>query len=436
MSNTFVSVNDAVLVDTIGRAENRLVFIAPGLRPPVANALAGAMAVVPNSAIHLVLDVDAEVSRLGYGDKDFKGMEMLQAAAAGHGLTVNHHPGIRIGLLIADETTLIYSPTAESIETENRQPDKPNAILLQVELPQSLADACALGEDGHATLEVGKDVIDAETVAAVKRDLAARPAKDFNIARVERVFSSMLQYVEFEIESYKLSTRTLRLDAKLFGIRDEAVTERLASRYRLFSDNDSLTVEIPYVGEDAVTNPNRPKEKFGPLSVDKERNRIKKLYIIEVGKNRALILRRNVAAFEKEIARLRKRMELYRDGVQSQIKTRTKEIAAELLAALTETLKNNPPPQWSSRHINVTLTDADVKRLFFEDIQQELEKVETDFDPAIRIDYKEITYATFVDKDFRKLIEARFGKEEISRIFDEHDAAPEQRKDEDEEKED
>ena len=38
MSSTFVSVNDAVLVDTIGQAENRLVFIAPGLRHPVASA--------------------------------------------------------------------------------------------------------------------------------------------------------------------------------------------------------------------------------------------------------------------------------------------------------------------------------------------------------------------------------------------------------------
>ena len=132
MSTTLLSVNDAVLMDTIGRTENRLVFIAPGLRPPVANASAGAIAVVPHSTTHLALDVDAEISRLGYGDKDFQDMEMLQAAAAGHGLTVNRHPGIRIGLLIADETTLIYSPTAESIETENQQPDKPNAILLQV----------------------------------------------------------------------------------------------------------------------------------------------------------------------------------------------------------------------------------------------------------------------------------------------------------------
>ena len=255
MSRTFVSVNDVVLVSTIERAEKRLVFIAPGLRPPVANALTRAMDIVPHNTIHLVLDVDGEVSRLGYGDKDFKGMEILQAEAAKRGLTVNHHPGIRIGLLIADDVTLIYSPTAESIETENRQPDKPNAILLQAELPKSLADACALGEEGHATLEVGNDVIDARKVEAVKRDLAERPAKEFNIARVERVFSSMLQYVEFEIENYKLTTRSLRLDAELFGVRDEVVSQRLASRYHLFAGNDSLIVEIPFVGEDAKPDP-------------------------------------------------------------------------------------------------------------------------------------------------------------------------------------
>lgn len=78
MSKTFLSVNDAVLAETIAKARERLVFIAPGLRPAVARALIRAMSTVPATAIHLVLDVDAEVSRLGYGDNDFKGMEMLQ----------------------------------------------------------------------------------------------------------------------------------------------------------------------------------------------------------------------------------------------------------------------------------------------------------------------------------------------------------------------
>jgi hypothetical protein len=89
MNRTFTSVDDSVLKMAIAAARKRLVFIAPGIRPPVAEALADAMDNVPNDAIHLVLDVDAEVCRLGYGDKEFKGFEILQSAAARHGLTVN-----------------------------------------------------------------------------------------------------------------------------------------------------------------------------------------------------------------------------------------------------------------------------------------------------------------------------------------------------------
>jgi hypothetical protein len=127
----------------------------------VAEALAKAMSVVPAASIQLVYDVDAEVCRHGYGDKDFKGMELMQAAAADYGLTVNHHPGIRIGLMITDDTMLIYSPTPELIEAESRQQDKPNAIMLRAELPEHLAAASGLGEEAHARLEVGKDGLDA-----------------------------------------------------------------------------------------------------------------------------------------------------------------------------------------------------------------------------------------------------------------------------------
>lgn len=187
MNRTFTNVDDEVLCETIAQARQRLVFVAPGIRPPVAQALAAAMSVVPAAAIQLGLDVDAEVCRLGYGDKDFRGMALLQVAAAKHNLMVNHHQGIRIGLLIADDTTVIYSPTPELIETESHQPDKPNAIMLRNELPPQLANACAV--------EVGKTQIDQQTVETVKRDLQDCPPKEFNVARIERVFSSMLQYV-------------------------------------------------------------------------------------------------------------------------------------------------------------------------------------------------------------------------------------------------
>jgi hypothetical protein len=384
------------------------------------------MPVVPAAAIHLVLDVDAEVCRLGYGDKDFKGMELLQAAAAKQNLTVNHHPGIRIGLLIADDTTLIYSPTPELIETESHQPDKPNAIILSNELPPQLANACAVGSEGFATVEVGKNQIDVKKVEAVKRDLQDRPPKEFNVARIERVFSSMLQYVELTIEDYKLTSRSLLLNPELFGVRDAEVVRRLTNRYHLFAETDALTVEIPHIGDDAKPDAKMPKEKFGPLSIDRERNRIKKRFVIEAGRYGTLILRRKVPDFEKEIKVLEAKIVEYRTAVQKQIETRIQEIVDELLAALLKRLKAAPPDHWQSRFLGKQPTDEDIRRLFREDVQGEVSRVKTDFKPKVFTAYKDVTYQTFKDEKFRELMEKRFGKESIAAIFNEHDAAPEQ----------
>jgi hypothetical protein len=424
---TFTNVDDKVLCEVIAQARQRLVFVAPGIRPPVAEALAAAMKDVPTSAIHLVLDVDAEVCRLGYGDKDFKGMEILQVAAAGHGLTVNHHPGIRIGLLIADDTTLIYSPTPESIETESRQPEKPNAIILRKELPAQLANACAVGGEGFATLEVGINRIDARAVEAEKRDLQDRPAKEFNVVRFELVFSSLLHYVELTIEDYKLTTRSVLLNAELLGVRDPEVKRRMSNRYHLFSSTDALTVEIPHFGDDAQADTKKAKEKFGPLSIDRERNRIKKRFVIEAGNFGSLMLRRDVAAFEKEIKILEAKIDAYKQAVKDQIKKRTDEIVNELLAALHEHLKAEPPEHWRSRILGKKFSDADIERLFREEVQSEVNRVNTDFNPKVFTAYKDVTYATFQDAKFRELMESRFGKKTIDSLFTEHYAAPEKK---------
>ncbi len=425
---TFTSVDDRVLQEVIGLARQRLVFIAPGIRMPVAKALVGAMSVVPNDSIHLIFDVDAEVCRLGYGDPDFKGMELLQTAAAKHGLTVNHHPGIRIGLVIADDTTLIYSPTPELIETESRQPDKPNAICLNAQLPLQLANACAIGEEEHATLEVGMEPIQPNEIAEIKRDLEERPPKEFNVARIERVFNSMLHYVELRIEGYRLTSRSLSLNPKLFGVKNANVVRRLSNRYHLFAETDALEVEIPLFDENAMPKPSGDKEKFGPCSIDSERKRIKERFIMEAGDFGLIILRKDVEEFEKELKVLEAKIAAYKTAVRDVIKQRTDQIADELYAALREQLKANPPDYWRSQFITDTPTDADINRLFKKDIRTEVNRVNTDFNPRIFHAFKDVTYQTFKDKKFRSLLEERFGKDAIDDIFTEYDAAPEQKR--------
>ncbi|MEX1138495.1 MAG: hypothetical protein WEF53_04020 [Bacteroidota bacterium] len=421
---TFIHADDETLIMLIGNARQRLVFIAPGVRKTVAQALASSMDVVPVEAIHLVVDADPEVCRLGYGS--LNGLELLQFAAGQHNLVLNNHPGIRIGLLIADEATLIYSPTPLLIEGGSQTPNKPNAVILDAQLPQALADACAAGERQGAKLEVGRDVVDAGKLDAVKRDLLERPPKKFNVARVERVFNSMLHYVELRIEDYKLTSRSLALDAKLFGVTNPEVVRRLRNRYTLFADTESLNVEIESLDADGKANPKKTKEKFGPRSIDEERQRIKKRFILEAGDYGLIILRKDVEEFEKQINALRSKIEAYKKAVQTEIARRTDEIVIELLAALKDALKANPPEHWRSRYMGETPADADIERLFQEEIRAEVKRVNTDFNPRVFHAFKDVTYKTFKDEKFRKLLEVRFGKDAIDRIFSEHDAAPEE----------
>ena len=106
---TFTNVDDKVLVSLISEATQRVMFVAPGLRKVVADALADALRRLP-AKVTVVLDVDAEVCRLGYGDE--QGLVTIKDAAEKAGTRLHHQQGVRIGLLIADDTTIIYSPVA------------------------------------------------------------------------------------------------------------------------------------------------------------------------------------------------------------------------------------------------------------------------------------------------------------------------------------
>ncbi|MEN9360228.1 MAG: hypothetical protein RL095_1763 [Verrucomicrobiota bacterium] len=424
MSNTFTNVDDRTLCEVISTASNRLVFIAPGLRPEVASALVEAMDFVPVHAIHLVLDVDAEVCRLGYGDAEFRGFEILQEAAQRKGLTVNHHPGIRIGMLIADETTLIYSPTPELIEAGSHQVDKPNGIILHNQLPEQLANACALGGKGFETLEVGKDAISVAKVDKVKQDLANAPPKEFNVARIERVFSSMLQYIELTIENYKLNTRSLNLDSSLLGVQDADVLRRLKNKYNLFSASEPLEIIIPRFDKDGNIDDNHPGEIFSPQVIDQIRNELKKKYFIEVPNYGNMILIKDIKEFESELDSLKLKIEFYQHGFEDAVNSRADKIVNELLLALKDRLKDNIPDRWRSRILFGRATDEDIERLFREDIESELFRIKKEIVPEVRTVYKALTYQTFQDNKFRSILDKRFGKNSIDRILNEHDAAP------------
>ena len=114
------------------------------------------------------------------------------------------------------------------------------------------------------------------------------------------------------------------------------------------------------------------------------------------------------------------------ENVINPIETETHEIRVNLV--LLELPFDNPACQ-SPGTLALTLSceaepsDADVQRLFENEIRSEVKRVKTDFDPRVFHAFKDVTYETFHDKGFRKLLENRFGTDAIARLFSEHDTS-------------
>jgi hypothetical protein len=110
---TVVSLRDIELEGQISCAQRRIVFIAPGLFESVARAIIKKWHELGRDAIHVVLDLDPEVCRLGLGE--LTALRMLHDAADRLGSQIYQQPGLRVGLIVTDETTTIYSPTPRLI---------------------------------------------------------------------------------------------------------------------------------------------------------------------------------------------------------------------------------------------------------------------------------------------------------------------------------
>src|SRR5881396_2596971 len=109
MGQAITVANDETLGRAIRSAQRRIVLLAPAVSKGVADALAEQWRTLPADGVSVILDLDPEVYRLGFGDAE--GLSLLEEVARSRDRALNRQQGIRIGLLIVDDTTIVYSPT-------------------------------------------------------------------------------------------------------------------------------------------------------------------------------------------------------------------------------------------------------------------------------------------------------------------------------------
>jgi len=91
---------------------------SPALSQAVAEALVGRVADLRGLSLTVILDADPQAYRIGYGE--VIALEVLCNAAAAASfrlrLRLRLQPGVRIGLVVSDDQTLVYAPVSASIE--------------------------------------------------------------------------------------------------------------------------------------------------------------------------------------------------------------------------------------------------------------------------------------------------------------------------------
>lgn len=428
--NTFRTVTDDMLVEMIDGAQERLVFVAPGVRLEVAQALARAeQRLRGKGAVNFILDVDAEVCRLGYGTID--GLKLLQNVPGMNCNVLNAQPGVRIGIVIADDDTLFYSPTPLLIEAEPhvemstnaeesaKTVNKPNGVLIRKSVPPAVASACS-ADGNYANREIGLDPVNEKDVALAAASLERTPPKKFDIARQERVFTSKVCFVELEITNYQIGAKKVVLDSALF-VLDKDARQRLTNRFKVF-DKDRMPNNVPYMME------KRGNVTLSMKFIEDEIASLRKSFLINVGPWGTVILRNRLEEFESRVEEIMDMLRVYKSKVESSIEKMALETCGSLTREMSDKLIEHPPAVLENR-LSLATTRAEKFAIITEYISKTCEKAIAqalhEFSPQVKRVVKDVTYTTFSDPKFIEYLTKALGPDCMKRIFEEHDSARE-----------
>lgn len=433
---TFTTVNDDSLRAAVGRCKSRLVYIAPGVSLAVAKAIAELLQSAQSPSVTVIIDVDPEVCRLGYGTEE--GLRALQALVVEQHMAIRYQPGLRVGVLIVDGDLLVYSPTPLLIEAGSVQEDKPNAVVLGREPLEQLLAACAAEGEPNAGLpsaaEVGQMPVTPADLELSLAELRRVPPKAFDVARVERVFNSKLQYVELEVTGYRLASRKVHIPNDLLIGEDEALEKRLRNTFTLLEGKEALTVQVTLLDQvklepllDARDMPQTVR--YSEQQLEADRKKLYEDFLTNVPGYGWLIRRWDRPAFDQRIAWFIKRVEAFRDGVETKLSEAVLASINDLAVTLLPKLRERFPGRLKKQLLTAAPTDAMLLDLLRRELETAFRQGERFFNPDVRVQFKDLTYETIQNDKFRDALDRAFGQtggqSATAQMFDEFDAARE-----------
>jgi len=390
-----VSLTDTELTALVQCARQRVVFIAPGLSQQVAKALVEAWRHLGPEAVQIVLDPDPEVCRLGFGD--LAALQLLHRTAEQMGTRIHQQRGLRIGVVVTDESTAIYSPTPLLIEAGGMPGERPNAIRLDTPIlhPRNDSSSADLG-----SINIQPEPLTRTDVQKTGEDLAANPPVKFDLARKVRVFNARFEFVDFELRGLSISRKTVRIPSDLIGLAKEPKAQKLLrSSFQLIDENSELSGE----------------------RVNKLKQFIAKKYLIVLPGFGTVILRSNKENFQAAVRALERYVHRFQRLLKKKLQAAIDSNREILVSALLLGLVGKPPGRWNRFLGNGSNKDA-VERLLRGELTEAFGSVEDLFhEMKVKAVFKAVTYESLSDPEFIRI--AREAIPSLDCLHEEFDAA-------------
>lgn len=392
-----VAADAAMIIRHISSAQERLAVLAPAVSMDVGRAICDRWIALGPDRVSVTLDVDPEVYRLGYGDES--ALTLLEETGQEVGSLLQCQPGIRIGVIVADESVLIFAPVPELIEAGPRSPKQPTGVLLTKSIPV-VDDALGVGGGGVLLQEVGLDKATRTDIEEVKEDLAKNPPQKFDVVRKLRVFNAAFQFVELSITGTQIQRRKVKIPNYLLGVADGRVQKELTAALRIVPENHELSGE----------------------SLWKKRQRIEKRHLRTISGYGQAVLRAEKDAFIRAIEDLEAEVEKFRALLTERLAEELDARIEHLKEALLPRLKESPPDEWIIPE-DPEQREAEIKRCLGEDLRDAIGSVaQYTGEIDVKLVFRDVTYESLGDPAFRAAAAKAF-PELRDRLHTEQDAA-------------
>ena len=395
MGRLFTTATDDRLIDLIRSAKDRLAVIAPGLTTPVATALAARMHDLPNLSLTVILDADAEVYRMGYGDPD--ALRIIRKTSDEYMFDLREQPGVRIGIVISDDSTMVYAPVSRNVEAGSTTKDKPNAIVVSGGTTDKLAEATGVDEGKQ---EIGMRGMKPRRVAQMEEDLKANPPHPFDLTRRLTVFSSEVQFIELRIRNATFSSRKIKLPQEFQKFEDQELRRRVDSNLKIPIDL-RREVEIEFESY-------RRHERLwvNEATIKRERDEIESTFFHDWKGRGKVILRRDKDQLKNELNRLLTMTKKYHKALEKRFEQHKVTFRKQFVSEFLDPFKQSPPDQLVRRRQR----DEESCRYYIETTADRLfDKAVTLGSPQYEVVYKEISIEDLKDEklmgELRRLME-------------------------------